>query len=85
MNYNGMSDREILIRLDTKMSEAEKARIERNEQNEKKFDALFDEDGKLHHRINDVHSRVNIIKFWSIGSAGVGSFFGAIAAWFTSK
>ena len=85
MNLNGMTNKELLIHLATKQDEYEKQRKERNEQNEKKFDNLDDEDEQLHHRINEVHSRVNSIKFWSVGSAGLGSMIGSFLGWITGK
>ena len=81
MNFAGMSDRDILVHLATKQEEAEVVRKERNEQNDNKFKDLDDEDDALHHRINDVHTRVNTIKFWSMGSAGLGSLIGSFLGW----
>lgn len=83
MDLNGMTNKELLIYLATKQEEYEKRIIERNSQNDRKFEDLNDEDEKLHHRINDVHSRVNGIKFWSVGSAGLGSIIGSFLGWFT--
>ena len=84
MNFSGMSDRDILIHLATKQAEAEIIRKERNEQNDKRFDDLVDEDDKLHHRVNEVNKSIFNLKIFSTGVSAVAGFFGGLVGYFTA-
>ena len=84
MQFSGMSDMNILIHLATKQGDAEKTRIERNKENEKKFDDLADEDDKLHHRVNEVKNSLFNLKLFSTGISAVSGFFGGLVGYFTT-
>lgn len=88
VDYQKMKDHDLLVALLTKTD----IHIENVN---KTLSDLKTEDKALHGRITranertdkkvgEVHKRVDKIKFWSVGSGGIGGGIGAFLAWLTS-
>lgn len=82
--YEEMKTRDITIVVATKLDSMKESIDLRLEKLEKESDVLHDKISQANEqadrKVTDVHRRIDRIRWWSIGSGGIGGFIGALLA-----
>ena len=89
-NYDDMKQRDILVQVATRqegiidsLKDLKKEDVRIHDNIGKVNDRIGAIDKLCEQRTSNVHKRVDKIRWWSVGSGGIGGFLGALLAYLT--